>query len=169
MISEHKFLKASKPLNLPDELVKSFYRATAELFSEYYKEEKDKDWKNIFAAVDRQWPFLDKISDRTLPIYADTEEGSVTLFVNSICDERKMRVDIVKFRSEDVRSYLQILIRDRVKLFEKMLDVDQEDIAGFKKGSSWVKWLIAGGVATIVTVGVMKGVAHQKDNKKEKQ
>jgi len=168
MLSEKQFLKDSRSLGLTEVALRTFYLGAIQVISEGHQDKPN--WDKIFAIHDQSlWQVLRSLGDRTLNIYDGAEEGDVTMFINSISDEIRLRNEKATKDGNDFRDYMRMLLRDRVKFLEAILEVTPDDIAHFKSGSRWAKWLLTGG-AVIITAGIIgKTIAFKSNGKLEKK
>ena len=92
------------------------------------------------------WPVLKMLDNPSLPIYESTDKEmkiKSKKFIDSIREEKKLRISADKYGKEGLLDSMSKLINDRFEFFEIIFNITEADIERFKeivkKGVNWRK------------------------------
>lgn len=89
-----------------------------------------------------QWPVLEKIGDPKLNIYKGADPVLLRMFINSIKDEKEIRLKDRKTSRGDDWIILRILIQTRTQLYENIFDFNKKDIERCKRAGRRLEKII---------------------------
>lgn len=177
MINQEEFLKIFKSTNFSEEKLVNFYNSIKKSVILFHVGRIARP-QLLKLEKECQWPILCRIDDKKLDIYKGADPVLLTMFINSIRDEKEILFNKQKISRNDAWRIFNIVIEARVNIYKNIFGFTKKEVDWCKKVAERYKkaltrkkksLLLKSGIGIAAMGAIGAGIyffVKNKDNKK---